>query len=76
MHPLGLEPEHHDDVAILEALAHIVMNLNPEPVCRYGKQGRRRNHADPGPHDVQELDVRPGDAAMQNVPADRYCQTI
>ena len=41
VHALGLQAQHHDDVAILEALFHVDEGLGPERLNLRGQEGRR-----------------------------------
>src|SRR5262249_26106825 len=70
LHALGLESEHHDDVAVLEAAAHVVEDLDAQTLDRAGHQSRRSNHAYARTHRGQKVNVRPGDTAMEDVATD------
>jgi len=70
VHALGLEPEHHDDVAAIEAGPQVMVDLDAEALGRRRQQRRRCNEANMRPHDVEQLDVRARDAAVRDVADD------
>ena len=47
VHALALEAQHHDDVGVLQALAHVGEDLDAEPLDAGGQQGRRGDEAHP-----------------------------
>ncbi len=71
LHALGLQPQHHHDVGVLEAAHHVVEHLDPVALDRRGQERLGRDQADPGAHGGQQQQVRAGDARMQDVAADR-----
>ena len=55
LHPFGLQAEHHNDVHVAQALAHIVMDGDAEHVGRvWRQQGGGCDEADLGPDGVKQ----------------------
>src|SRR5579883_3060943 len=76
VHALGLQAQHHDDVGVLEALGHVVKDLDAHTVDLGGKQRARRHHAHSRAHGVEQVDVGARDPAVQDVAADRNHQAL
>ena len=71
VHALALQPQHHDDVGAVEALAHVAGDLDAHPLDAARQQRGGRHHADAGAHGVEQQDVGAGDAGMHHITADR-----
>ena len=67
-HALALQAQHHDDVGVLQALAHGGEDLDAEPLDAGGEQGGGRDDADARAERVEEQDVGAGDAACRMSP--------
>ena len=52
------------------------MNLNAEALHCNGQKGRGRHHTDQRTHLSEELNIRSSYAAVQNVAANRDCQSV
>jgi len=76
VHALALEAQHHHDVGIAQALAHVARGLDPEALDCGRQQRRRRDHAHPRAQRVEQDDVRARDARVQNVAADGHDQPL
>src|SRR6266851_7555121 len=70
MHALGLEPQHHDDVDVLQSPCHVVEDLDAQALDLRRQERARRHHAHARAHGVEEGDVGARDAAVQDVAAD------
>ena len=62
-HPLALQPQHHHHVGAGEARCHVGERRDAEPRDLGRHQRRRADHAHPGAHRGQQVDVGAGDAA-------------
>ena len=74
VHPLALQPEHHDDVGAGDPLAQVLEDLDAHPLGSGRHQRRRRDQPDPVLHPPEQQDVRARDAAVGDVAADRHGQ--
>ena len=74
LHALALQAQHHDDVGAVEAFAHVGEDFDAHPLDAGRQQRRGRDDAHPGAERVEQDDVGAGDAAMQDVAADRHRQ--
>ena len=71
VHPLALQPQHHDDIGAIETLAHVACDLDAHTFDARRQQGGRCNDADARTHRIQQDDVGTRDARMQYVAANR-----
>ena len=71
VHALTLQPQHHDDVGTVEALAHVARDLDPHPLDAGRQQRGGRDHAHPGAHGVEQQDIGTRHPRMQHIAADR-----
>ena len=70
VHALALQAEHHDDVGVAQAAAHVGEDLDAHALDADGQEGRRADDADARAERVEEEDVGAGDAAVGDVAAD------
>src|ERR1700704_2306133 len=71
VHALALQPQHHDDVGAIEALAHVAGHLDAHPLDAARQQRGRRHHAHPRAHGVEQQDIGARHPRMHDVAADR-----
>src|SRR6202022_933305 len=71
VHALALQPQHHDDVGAVEALAHVAGDLDPHPLDAARQQRGGGDHPDTGAHDVEQQDIGARHPRMHHVAADR-----
>ena len=70
LHALGLQPQHHDDVDVLQAAPHAVVDLDAHLLDVGRHQGRRPDHPHPRAHDLQQVDVGARHPRVRDVTAD------
>ncbi len=75
-HALALEPQHHDDVGIGQALPHRGIDLDAKPLDAGGEQGGGRDDPDAGAERIEEQDVRPCHSRMEDIAADRHDESF
>ena len=71
VHALALQAQHHHDVGVAQALAHVARGFDPEALDAGRHQRRRRDHAHSCAQRIEQDDVRARDARVQDVAADR-----
>src|ERR1700686_418591 len=71
VHALALQPQHHDDIGAIEALAHVAGPLDTHPLDAAWQQRGGRDYADASAHDVEQEDIGARHARMHDVAADR-----
>ena len=76
LHALGLQAQHHDDVDVLQAALHAVVDFDAHLVDVGRHQGGRADHAHARAHDLQQVDVRARHPAVHDVAADRHQQAL
>src|SRR6266436_7750075 len=76
VHALALQPQHHDDIGAIQALAHIAGHLDAHPLDATRQQRGGRDHADARAHDVEQEDIGARHARMHDVAADRNHQPL
>jgi hypothetical protein len=76
VHALALQPQHHDDIGAVEALAHVAGHLDAHPLDAARQQRGGRDHAHPGAHGVEQQDIGARHARMHHVAADRNHQPL
>ena len=69
-HPFQLQPQHHHDVGILQAFAHVGHHFDAETIGVGGQQRAWRHQTHPRPHHRQQAQVGARDAAVQDIAAD------
>src|ERR1700682_734599 len=74
VHALALQPQHHDDVGAIEALAHVAGHFDPHPLDAARQQRGGGDHPDAGAHDVEQEDIGARHPRMHHVAADRNHQ--
>ena len=70
IHALELEAQHHDDIGVGEALAHVVEDLDAEALDAGGQECRRADDPDACAQGIEQQNVGAGDAAVRDVAAD------
>jgi len=76
VHPFFLKPQHHHHVHVFQPLFHVAENLDPELVDLGRHQCRWPDQAHAVLHLAQQHDVRPRDAAVRDIAADRDRQPV
>src|SRR3984893_7522197 len=71
VHALALQAQHHHDVGIAQALAHVAADLDAEILDARRQQGRGRDDADPRAQRIEQDDVRARHSRMHDVATDR-----
>ena len=76
VHPLALQPQHHDDIGVREPALHVVKGLDAHPLDAGRHQSEGADDAHPRAERRKQDDVRARDAGMQDVAADRDRQPL
>src|SRR6202165_5186508 len=74
IHALALQPQHHDDVGAIEALAHVAGDLDAHPLDAAWQQRGGGDHPDTGAREVEQQDIGARHPRMHHVAADRNHQ--
>lgn len=67
VHPLALDAQHHDGVALGQGAVEVVRHLAGPGTDADGHEGGRGDEGDLGAEGVEEVDVGAGDAAVEDV---------
>src|SRR6202163_4411871 len=76
VHALALQPQHHDDVGAVQALAHVAGNLDAHPLDAARQQRGGSDHPHPRAHGIEQQDIGARHPRMHHVAADRNHQAL